>query len=273
MRFLGIDLAWGEGSEAKPANRSGVVALESDGRIVDAGWTIGIEKTIDWIERLRGPDTLAFIDAPLVVENATGQRLADKQVGQRYGRWWVSANSINTSSPHQGGVHLRKRLEALRWAYSDGRTGPPRSGCVMSECYPYTTIVGVERLGYDDKRPAYKRARKGMPAAQAWPIRTAACDELIKRIANLRSSDPPLDLMSHPETARLVTEPSPSKAPAYKQREDLLDAAICAWTASYWSRWGLERCQILGADDPIGGELLATIIAPTRREQRHGVAN
>jgi len=28
VRYLGIDLAWGEGSQAKPANRSGVVALE-----------------------------------------------------------------------------------------------------------------------------------------------------------------------------------------------------------------------------------------------------
>ncbi|MFL6130411.1 MAG: hypothetical protein ACJ73E_15280 [Mycobacteriales bacterium] len=48
---------------------------------------------------------------------------------------------------------------------------------MLSECYPYTTIVGVPELGYDEKRPAYKRASKGMPAAQAWPIRTAACDE------------------------------------------------------------------------------------------------
>jgi hypothetical protein len=38
MRFLGIDLAWGEGSAAKPANRSGVVAIDEEGQILDAGW-------------------------------------------------------------------------------------------------------------------------------------------------------------------------------------------------------------------------------------------
>jgi len=51
MRYLGIDLAWGEGTKAKPANRSGVVALESSGEISAAGWTIGLDDTIRW----RGP--------------------------------------------------------------------------------------------------------------------------------------------------------------------------------------------------------------------------
>lgn len=45
MRFLGIDLAWGEGSSAKPANRSGVVALDEHGQVLNAGWTIGLVDT------------------------------------------------------------------------------------------------------------------------------------------------------------------------------------------------------------------------------------
>jgi len=99
MRYLGVDLAWGEGSEAKPANRSGVVALEPSGTISDAGWTIGLEATIDWIQQHANDDTLLFVDAPLVITNASGPRLADRQTGQRYGRWWVSANSVNLNSP------------------------------------------------------------------------------------------------------------------------------------------------------------------------------
>lgn len=31
VRYLGVDLAWGEGSQTKPASRSGVVALEPGG--------------------------------------------------------------------------------------------------------------------------------------------------------------------------------------------------------------------------------------------------
>jgi predicted RNase H-like nuclease len=140
---------------------------------------------------------------------------------------------------------------------------------VLSECYPYTTIVGVEELGYDDKRPAYKRAKKGLPAAQAWPIKTAACDDLIRRVARFSDHDVPVNLASHEATRELVDIPSPPHLGAYKKREDLLDAVVCAWTAALWHRYGLERCQVLGieADSPTDRPI-ATIIAPARRSQR-----
>lgn len=201
MRYLGIGLAWGEGTVAKQANRSGVVALDPRGRVLDAGWTVGIDETVSWVEGQRDEDALLFVDAPLVIENERGQRAAERQVGQRYGRWWVSANSTNRSSARKAGVHLRERLEGLGWRYDDGRGGPRRSGLVLSECYPYTTIVGVEEFGYDDKRPAYKRAKKGLPAAQAWPIKTAACDLLIRRVARPHDHDVPVDLASHAKHA------------------------------------------------------------------------
>lgn len=269
MRYLGVDLAWGEGSEARPANRSGVVALEASGRISDAGWTIGLEATIGWIQQRAADDTMLFVDAPLVITNATGQRLADRETGQRYGRWWVSANSVNLNSPRKAGVNLRERLEALGWIYSDGRGGPPSSGRILSECYPYTSIVGVPELGYDDKRPPYKRAPKGMPAAEAWPIRTAACDELIRRVDGLAEFSPPVDINSHAETRRLVEESSPARWRDYKPREDLLDAVICAWSAAYWHYHGLKKSQVLGVPNQLtDNPLLATIIAPARPEQR-----
>jgi predicted RNase H-like nuclease len=269
VRYLGVDLAWGEGSHAKPANRSGVVALERDGRIVAAGWTIGLDETVDWIEANAVTDTLLFVDAPLIIDNEHGQRIAERQVGQRYGRWWVSANSTNTRSPRQAGMHLRQRLQERGWCYDDGLDGPPDEGQVLSECYPYTTIVGVPELAYDDKRPAYKRAQKGMKATEAWPLRTAACDELIRRIAALTDDDVAIDLRSHALTAALIEVPSPASTTHYKRREDLLDAAICAWTAALWHRYGEARCQVLGVDSEMPAKRpIASIIAPARPQQR-----
>lgn len=270
MRYLGIDLAWGEGSEVRPANRSGVVALDASGKVLDAGWTIGLDETVEWVESQSATDTMLFVDAPLLVTNTDGQRPAERQVGQRYGRWWVSANSTNMGSPRQAGVRLIEQLAQFGWSYDDGCDGPPSTGRRVSECYPYTAIVGAAELGYEDKRPMYKRAPKKMKAAEAWPLRTAACDELIGRVAALAHAQPPLDLRSHPETAALVGTPSPSVASAYKKREDLLDAAICAWTAALWHRFGSARCQVLGL--PTNDEQLirplASIIAPARDEQR-----
>ena len=143
---------------------------------------------------------------------------------------------------------------------------------VVSECYPYTTIVGAEELGYHTERPPYKRAPKGMPAAEAWPIRAAACDVLISRVAELKDCAPPADLASHEETRRIVNEPSPVVSGAYKKREDLLDAVICAWTAALWHRYGTARCQVLGVPEDGSPVVNGTIIAPCREAQRRPAA-
>ena len=282
MRYLGIDLAWGEGSDDRPANRSGVVVLDPSGDISAAGWTVGLDETLAWVRDHGSGDCLLFVDAPLVISNRRGQRVADKQVGQRYGRWWVSANSVNLASPRRAGVRLRECLEDEGWTYSDGLAGPPDAGRVVSECYPYTTIVGAPELGYDDKRPPYKRKPRRVRSADFRPLRAEACDELIRRVAGLAAADPPIRLASHERTRRLVEEPSPLEDVPYKQREDLLDAVLCVWTAALWHRHGTRRCQVLGGPEPVGGGepvgaaghatsavgALATMIAPARPEQR-----
>jgi predicted RNase H-like nuclease len=269
--FIGIDLAWGEGTETVPARDSGLVALDESGAVMDAGWTRGLEATQTWIDQVARGDTLLFIDAPLIVDNPHGQRLCEKQVGQRYGRWKVSANSTNLRSPGRAGVRLRQRLEASGWHYDDGRSGPQGAGRVVSECYPYTTLVGANELGYGVERPGYKRKPKSLSVAEFRPLRATSCDDLIARLASLRSADPPLNLLSHPETRALVDQASPLVDHTYKRREDLIDAVICAWTAALWFRFGLERCQVLGRA-PGHGDSQATIIAPTRPEQRMGEA-
>jgi predicted RNase H-like nuclease len=269
-RFLGVDLAWSEGRDGRPPNESGLAVLDLDGRVLDAGWRCGIENTAEWIESRAGTESaLLFVDAPLVVSNPTGQRSCETQVGQRYGRWKVSANSTNKLSPRLAGVALRKWLEDAGWRYSDGFAGPPTEGKVISECYPYTTLVGAVELGYDVERPRYKRKHPPLPTAEWRPMRATTCDELIRRLVRLDDADPPLLLCSHPETQKLVEEPSPiDDERAYKHREDLLDALLCAWTAALWARHGPARCQVLGQQGSDPSSPYATIIAPARPEQR-----
>jgi len=137
----------------------------------------------------------------------------------------------------------------------------------MCECYPYTTLVGAEELGYDDERPRYKRKPKALRVAEWRPRRAAACDELIRRITSLRLVDPPLDLRSHAASRRLLDEESPEGDRDYKRREDLIDAVLCAWTAALWWRFGELRCQALGLTPDVDGAQPA-MIAPCRPEQR-----
>lgn len=267
MRALGIDLAW---ADTTVANETGVVAADPDGTIVAAGWTVGVDETVAWANAHTSDAAVLFVDAPLVVLNPDKQRLCEKQVGQRYGRWKVSANSTNLGSPRLAGVRLRRRLEAAGWLYADGITGPPSTGRVVNECYPYTTLVGADELGYDRERPLYKRKPKGLPTAAWRPVRAASCDVLIQRIADLRTASPSLDLRSHPMTAQLLDEPSPLDDRAYKHREDLIDACLAAWTAAFWIQGDGARCQVLGEHDVLVDERgrRATIIAPARPAQR-----
>ncbi|MEL7208873.1 MAG: DUF429 domain-containing protein, partial [Actinomycetota bacterium] len=148
-----------------------------------------------------------------------------------------------------------------------GLAGPDRSGRTLHECYPYTTLVGAPELGYADERPRYKRTPTGMSMAEFRPIRNRAFDQIVERLSGLEAADPPLRLRSHPVTAALVTQPTPDGTKAYKHREDLLDAVLCAWSGLLWWRHGLGRCQVLGAAAATD-DRSATIIAPARPEQR-----
>lgn len=269
MFAIGIDLAWAD-QMSKTPNESGVVMLDPQGDVVYADWTVGVERTVSWLEQHAPCDSLLFVDAPLVVNNQNGQRLCEKQVGQRYGSWKVSANSTNLSSPHLAGVELLRQLKEYGWSYTDGTDGPPsRKGRFVAECYPYTTIVGAPELGYETERPCYKRKPKHLPTEQFRHRRAEVCDELIRRVAGLAKTEPPVDLYGHSNTRRLVLEKSPVDDKAYKHREDLLDAVLCAWTAALWLRYGFARCQVLGlGETPQPSAPLATIIAPARSSQR-----
>lgn len=79
MRVIGIDLAWGEGSNQKPANETALVAVDQSGVIVDAAWASGLDHTENWVEQVATDNTLLVVDAPLVVSNASGYAYANSR--------------------------------------------------------------------------------------------------------------------------------------------------------------------------------------------------
>ncbi|OIH92808.1 DUF429 domain-containing protein [Curtobacterium sp. MCBA15_001] len=271
--YLGVDLAWGLGTERRAPNETGLAALDEAGRVLDAGWARGVDDVTAWIADHLGPRTLIAVDASLVVTNPTGIREAERQVGQRYGRWKVAANPTNQASAASAGTQLLHRLTALGIGYvSDTTAMRERTGPAAFECYPYTTLVGVEELGYDEERPRYKRLDTALPAPEARRRRAVAFDELVRRLRTT-PLDPPVVLDSHPLTASLA-DPSVLHGPTHKHREDLLDGVLCAWTAAFWERHGDQRVQVLGGDpglpcDPVDeAARQPVVIAPARPSQR-----
>jgi predicted RNase H-like nuclease len=272
MNYIGVDLAWGEGTITKAAKETGLVLMDGAGTVLDAGWARGVDQVVEWLVDHSEPGDVIAIDAPLVVANATGMRECEREVAQRYGQWQVYANPSNLGRPWFGGVTLRKRLEDLGFIYTDGRTPPQPDKVQFFECYPYTTLVGAPEFGYELERPRYKRFNPALPSPAARrDFRANECDELLRRMSRLTDASPALDLRSHPVTATLVDHASPFNDSAYKHREDLLDAALCAWTAALWAQFGLDRCQVLGeSDTPDSAGRTPVIIAPARPEQRLG---
>jgi predicted RNase H-like nuclease len=266
--YIGVDLAWSSGTQTKPANETGLVSLARDGQITDAGWARGLDDVLAWIVGHVQPGDVIAIDAPLVVPNLTGQRLCERETGSRYMYpWKVAANSSNRAKKDLVGVLLRQQLELHGVRYVDGLAPHDPTVTEMFECYPYTTIVGTDELAYD-VRPQYKRSNKRMPAIERAAHRAAECDELLRRMSLLRAAAVPMDLGSHPVTRDLLTSPSPLNGREYKHREDLIDAALAAWTAALWAETP-ERVQVLGATaelDEAGRR--PTIVAPAKAQQR-----
>ena len=270
-RSIGVDLAWGEGTASRPPAETGLAVLDADGRVLDATWARGVYAVHAWLREWTTPGSVVAVDAPLLLPNASGMRPAEREVGRGYGRWHVSANASHAGMPWQAGRRLRELLEADGVAVDDGLAPHPAGTTTVFECYPYTTLVGVEELGYEDRRPRYKRPDRSLPTpADRRAARAVACDDLLARLDRLSGATPALDLCAHPASAALVDEASPLVDRAYKHREDLLDALVAAWTAAL-RRHAPGRLQVLGATSepvPEARGRRATILAPARPGQR-----
>jgi predicted RNase H-like nuclease len=267
-RFVGIDLAWRDSSPGRPANETGLAVIDADGTVLDAGWARGVDEVVEWIGAWATPGSSVAIDAPVLVPNATGMRPSEREVARAYGRWHVAANASSASLAWLGGRTLGERLEAGGMVYDDGVAQVPAGRSSYFECYPYTTLVGMSELGYETRRPRYKRPDTTLPLADRRAARAVVCDDLIARLAALDRAVPPLRVSSHRVTRLLVDEPSPLVDRAFKHREDLLDALVCAWTAAVRALTP-ERLQVLGATtEPDERGRRATLLAPARDPQR-----
>ncbi|MBD8728847.1 GNAT family N-acetyltransferase [Frigoribacterium sp. CFBP 13707] len=267
-RYLGVDLAWRDSTPGRPANETGLAVVAADGTVLDAGWARGVDAVEEWVLRWATPGSVVAIDAPVLVPNATGMRASEREVSRSYGRWHVAANASSASLPWLGGRDLGERLERAGLVLDDGVQPVPEGRTSYFECYPYTTLVGAAELGYDERRPRYKRPDTTLPPEARREARAAVCDDLLRRLGTLSAAAPALQLRSHPVSRLLLDEPSPLVDRAYKHREDLLDALLCAWTASLRAQ-APGRLQVLGhATEPDARGRRATILTPCRDGQR-----
>jgi predicted RNase H-like nuclease len=147
MHYVGVDLAWGE---RRP---TGLAVLDEEARLLHVSIVHSDDEIAAQLASyVDGPCLVAF-DAPLIVTNATGSRLAEQALSKDFRRFEAATHPSNTSKPEfvagPRGARLCKRLRLDM----DPRSGRDRRAI---EVYPHPATIVLFGLGrtlkYKDKR-------------------------------------------------------------------------------------------------------------------------
>lgn len=218
--FVGVDLAWGD---RKP---TGIAVVDDTGLLVHIGAAqddTTIRAVLD--PYVRG-DCLVAFDAPLVVNNPTGQRPSEAALNRDFAKFEAGAHPTNTGKPEFAGVPRAARLaKALDLAIDPDST----SGRRAIEVYPHPATVALFRLG----RTLKYKAKPGRSVVQ---LRSELL-RLMDLIEGLAQAAPPLrvtDTDGWVELRRTV-ETAEGKSDL-RRAEDPVDAVVCAYVALFATR-------------------------------------
>lgn len=230
MDLVGVDLAW---QSAKNTSAAAVGTLQGSTLTVH-----DLREDLDSVDAVLGfvaahPNVAGLaIDAPLIINNRTGQRACERELGRVYGARKAACHPSNLSLyPEPSSVDLSQRLATNGF----GHLAAPADSPWQIECYPHPAIIEIFGLA---ERHRYKKGN--VEAKRHGQISLAG---LVRRLA----SSPVLRLRVD---ARFNSFLNPSdigakRGAALKRNEDALDAIVCAYIAALYA---------VGADCSVYGD-------------------
>ena len=230
MLFIGIDLAWSEN------NKTGIAILEGDKntiRLISVSLVLKDPEIMESIDKITKKEyALISIDAPLIVPNEGGRRLAEALVGNLFRKYNAGAHPANRKrlSSWTGkirGEEISKLLEEKGFIHSPEikRYENTRK---FFEVYPHPSMVVLFNLS---TVIPYKAKPK-----RNYNSRYKAFRQYQDYLKNLKISN--LSKIISQDVTKL-------KAQKLKDYEDQLDAIFCAYL-SYYTWLHPERCKVLG---------------------------
>ena len=219
--FLGLDLGWTSGA-------TGIAVVDGSGRLRSSGRVRTDDEIAGWVSGLDGRLVVVAVDAPVVVPNEQGHRLAERLVGRAFGAYGASAHVASRRT--LGGEPRAMRL-ARRFGWDvdpDRDTGGPPPVCV--EVYPHAAMVGLFGLGY---RLAYKKG--GATKRLAGFAQLVGHLEAVPELALGQSS-------RWRQLASMASDPAPGDL---DRVEDEIDAVVCAHVAWLWHH-RRDRLRVYG---------------------------
>lgn len=213
--YLGIDLAWGSRA------RTGLAMLDGDGRLVASTSVVTDDEIAAFVATHAPGHVVAAIDAPLVVPNATGHRVAERDLGAVFRAYNAGAHAANRSIAWLDPPRAEKLAGRFGWSVD-----PSSDGSVAIEVYPHPAMVALFGLG---SVIPYK-AKRGRDVG----MRRSAFEELVGHLERVCES--PLRLSSSSRWFALKEKVATAQRQVDLERiEDELDAILCAYLAWLWA--------------------------------------
>lgn len=248
-RFIGLDLAW------SPRNTSAAVVLEAQDR--RATWVLYSEQlgadseVLPFLsESAQNGPALVAIDAPLIVPNEQGARPVDRQITHIFGRFDAGCYPANRSRGCTRGEGIVQALTYegfVQDPYVEQRTATR----TVFEVYPHPAMIALFGL----ERTLKYKARSGRTLVSRRQELARLRDHLLNLNHALPAMLAPIDV-----TARDLQA---LRGANLKRYEDLLDAAVCAYTAYHAWYWGPQRYRVYG--DTSNGYILVPMTQQMRQ--------
>lgn len=245
MYFIGIDLAWSN------KNASGIAVIKGSknkGEVIYSGIIHSDKEIIDFINNNIG-DKYAFIaiDAPLIVPNKEGRRIAEAEVGKLFRKYNAGAHPANRtrlgswSGGKIRGEEISKLLEKNGFKQSPF-IKKSESSRKFFEVYPHPSMVVLFNL---ESVLKYKNKPK-RDYNFRW-LEFKKYQNYLKKLKN------PAIIIPKEITEKKLKG---LRGGSLKNYEDRLDAIFCAYIAYYF--WlHPEKCKVLG--NMKGGYILTPV--------------
>jgi predicted RNase H-like nuclease len=230
MKFIGIDLGWVSGA-------SGLCCLSWQNErleILELTTKLEIAEILTWIDNwipLREPGLIA-VDAPTIITNQTGMRLADKLAHKYFGRYHAGCYPANLNLAFADRtIGFGKSLLAKNFVHAP-TIEPQTLGRYQIEVFPHAATINLFKL---ERILKYKKGRLACRQVELDKLRRYIDDVLPRK-------EPFLNLNSHslPRWSDRV------KGKELKTIEDMLDSLLCAYIAAHWWYWGMAKNLVLG---------------------------
>ncbi|MDP5337366.1 MAG: DUF429 domain-containing protein [Nodularia sp. (in: cyanobacteria)] len=238
MKFIGIDLGW----KSQPSGLCCLELIEGKLQILDIDRLEFIADILTWIDQTVEPKEPAMIavDAPTLIPNATGSRLADKLTHKHFGKYHAGCYPANQNLPFaERTVNFGLELESRGFVHAP-TIDPQKLGRYQIEVFPHPATINLFNL---ERILKYKKGRINERRLELIKLQ----NYILNILPTLTPSLCTLRLcgMRYAHATRTFSE-IPTTGAALKAAEDKLDSLICAYVAAHWWYWGQQRNLVLG---------------------------